>query len=57
MVARLSRSMSMSIRGVESQYTLDQIVLLWYLAVKDERQDRQLSAQEMAVSVAKLFGG
>jgi len=49
--------MSMSIRGVESQYTLDQIVLLWYLAVKDERQDRQLSAQEMAVSVAKLFGG
>ncbi len=57
MVARLSRSMSMSPRDVESKHTLDQIVLLWYLDVKDERQRQKLSAQDTAISVARLLAG
>jgi len=57
MVARLSRSMSMKTRDVEDNHTLDQIVLLWYLDVKDERRDRDLSAQATGVYLAKVFGG
>lgn len=49
--------MSMPIRDVEAQHTLDQVVLLWYLDMKDERRDRDLSAQATGVYFAKFLSG
>jgi hypothetical protein len=57
MVVDLSMQLGWSVGDVESKYTLGQIVLLWYLNVKKERRDQELSAQYVAASLARLFAG
>lgn len=47
----------MSIGDVESRHTLDQVVLLWYLDVKDERRGQELSSQLTGAYLAKFLVG
>lgn len=57
MLARLARSMGMTIGDVEDRHTLEQVILLWYLDVKEENRDREISASLTAANLAKVFAG
>jgi hypothetical protein len=57
MVVDLSMKLGWSVDDAEDRYTLEQVILLWYLDVKRERRDQELSAQMTAAYLAKFFSG
>lgn len=61
MIVDLANDLGVTVSDVESHHTLDQLFLRWYLNVKRERREQDLSAQltaaHLANNIAKMFGG